>query len=201
MKLNTILLIVLVILIIIIFYQNTSNQENLDAIPLSNEAIQTIASIYNNQNLQVTNLKVTGNFNMIPRGSIIAFNGETTPEGWALCDGTNGTPDLRGRFILGSGSGNGLTQRNLNDKGGEENHKITIDEMPKHHHYTIDRKIGPYFDQYLGFANTAYSGGGGNTLGTDGGDDSKRFVTGDSGLDKSMGIMPPYYVLTYIMKL
>jgi len=86
MNLNKILLIVLVLLVIILIYQN---QENLDSTTqnLSNEAIQNIASIYNNQNLIVSNLKVTGNFNMIPRGSIIAFNDQKAPEGWALCDG------------------------------------------------------------------------------------------------------------------
>jgi microcystin-dependent protein len=35
----------------------------------------------------------------IRKGSIIAFNSDKAPEGWALCDGQNGTPDLRGRFI------------------------------------------------------------------------------------------------------
>ncbi len=33
----------------------------------------------------------------------------TAPQGWALCDGTNGTPDLRGRFVLGANSETGQT--------------------------------------------------------------------------------------------
>ena len=39
----------------------------------------------------------------IPRGVIVAWHGEvdSIPKGWALCDGKNGTPDLRGRFIKG----------------------------------------------------------------------------------------------------
>ena len=45
------------------------------------------------------NLTVEGKFNYLPTGSIIAFNGITAPKGWAVCDGTKGTPDLRGRFI------------------------------------------------------------------------------------------------------
>ena len=44
-------------------------------------------------------LTVEGKFNYLPTGSIIAFNGITAPKGWAVCDGTKGTPDLRGRFI------------------------------------------------------------------------------------------------------
>lgn len=36
----------------------------------------------------------------IPTGGIIIWSGSAVPDGWALCDGTNGTPDLRGRFVL-----------------------------------------------------------------------------------------------------
>jgi microcystin-dependent protein len=35
----------------------------------------------------------------VPKGTIVAFNGTVAPAGWALCNGENGTPDLRGRFI------------------------------------------------------------------------------------------------------
>lgn len=37
----------------------------------------------------------------VHRGLIIGFYGTAVPNGWGLCDGTNGTPDLRDRFILG----------------------------------------------------------------------------------------------------
>lgn len=41
-------------------------------------------------------------------GAIIIWSGAVVdiPNGWQLCDGTNGTPDLRNRFIVGQGSGN-----------------------------------------------------------------------------------------------
>jgi hypothetical protein len=39
-----------------------------------------------------------------PTGGIITFSGSTIPPGWALCDGGNGTPDLRDRFVMGSSS-------------------------------------------------------------------------------------------------
>ena len=43
--------------------------------------------------------------NAIPYGVIVAYYSSTNiPNGWALCDGSNSTPDLRGRFILGSNS-------------------------------------------------------------------------------------------------
>lgn len=38
--------------------------------------------------------------NILPVGTIIAYHGDNIPEGWAICDGTNGTPDLIGKFIV-----------------------------------------------------------------------------------------------------
>lgn len=40
----------------------------------------------------------------LPIGTIIAFHGEEIPEGWAICDGKNGTPNLIGKFITGGES-------------------------------------------------------------------------------------------------
>ena len=41
-------------------------------------------------------------FGMIPRGAIIMWSGSEIPPGWALCDGQNGTPDLRDKFVRGA---------------------------------------------------------------------------------------------------
>jgi hypothetical protein len=43
---------------------------------------------------------------IVPVGGIIMWSGSiaTIPTRWALCDGTNSTPDLRDRFIVGAGS-------------------------------------------------------------------------------------------------
>ena len=40
----------------------------------------------------------------IPAGTIVMYNGDTAPSGWALCDGGGGRPDLRDKFVIGSGS-------------------------------------------------------------------------------------------------
>ena len=47
----------------------------------------------------------------LPIGSIIAFHGTTIPNGWFICDGTNGTPDLQGKFIKGG---------TIEEEGGSE---------------------------------------------------------------------------------
>ena len=67
----------------------------------------------------------------VPYGTIVIWSGEVTavPNGWHLCDGTGGTPDLRDRFIVGAGNNyaKGAT-------GGEATHQLTEAEMPAHTH-------------------------------------------------------------------
>ena len=69
----------------------------------------------------------------IPVGGIIMWSGSTgtIPADWALCDGSNGTPDLRGKFVLGAGtvaahsSGNGTTTNGVftSSVDGAHNHQ------------------------------------------------------------------------------
>ncbi len=49
-----------------------------------------------------TQLSVT---DLLPSGLICMWSGAVVdiPEGWSLCDGTGGTPDLRSKFIAGAG--------------------------------------------------------------------------------------------------
>lgn len=51
--------------------------------------------------LTTRNLDVTGNFNLLPRGVVVAWNGTTVPPGWNLADGSNQTPDSLRNLDLG----------------------------------------------------------------------------------------------------
>jgi len=55
-----------------------------------------------------------------PIGMITPFTGAIVdiPSGWVLCDGTNGTPDLRDKFIVGAG-----TSYAVDAVGGSVNHQ------------------------------------------------------------------------------
>lgn len=55
----------------------------------------------------------------IPAGIITIWFGaiEDIPDGWALCDGNNGTPDLTDRFVPGAGGA-----LSPGDTGGSANH-------------------------------------------------------------------------------
>src|SRR5690625_1037502 len=67
----------------------------------------------------------------VPSGVITMWSGSLTsiPTGWALCDGQNGTPDLRDRFIGGAGG-----EYNIGDTGGEKEVVVATSQMPSHSH-------------------------------------------------------------------
>lgn len=81
------------------------------------------------------------------------------PAGWAICDGTNGTPDLRGKFVIGAGGtydlddtgGSETASGTTGDAGGHtptgtvEDHTLTEAELPSHKHYIAknEKASGP----------------------------------------------------------
>jgi hypothetical protein len=66
---------------------------------------------------EITAESVLGAF---PQGVILSWYARTdrVPPGWAICDGQNGTPDLRDRFLMGTGGPEGIGQR-----GGQAVHE------------------------------------------------------------------------------
>jgi microcystin-dependent protein len=69
----------------------------------------------------------------VPRGVIVAYNGDTSPTGWAICNGSNGTPDLRDRFIVGVSA-----TKARGTRAGVESVKLTSAQSgsPAHTHTT-----------------------------------------------------------------
>lgn len=109
------------------------------------------------------------------RGMIIQWSGAIAdiPAGFALCNGDNGTPDLRDKFIVGSGS-----TYSPDDTGGNVNHA---------HDGTTD-----------GHSHTLNSGAvvqGGATWHPNTDSKTDTFTT-----DNADG-RPPYYSLAFIMRL
>jgi microcystin-dependent protein len=78
---------------------------------------------------------------LVPAGTIVMWSGNSIPTGWAECDGSNGTPDLRGRFIVAAGqsqatpvAGDFNPNYSVNSTGGENRHVLTVAELAKHQH-------------------------------------------------------------------
>lgn len=146
-------------------------------------------------------------FNIVcPIGSIIAFNGnQSIPDNWAVCDGTNGTPDLSGRFIKGT-----TDRTEVGTTGGQTEIKITSTSLPRHSH---DFKFVPadWFVMSSGYnlptVNVSEDNSSGVTaLGT-GNLDTIGSISGvtdeagdDVGSNDPINIEPPFYTLIYIMR-
>ena len=137
--------------------------------------------------ISATNIGGTGAF---VTGMIIAWSGSTAsiPTGFVLCDGNNGTPDLRGRFVVGHHPSNG--DYDVDDTGGAEDVTLTIAQIPSHKHdTTVDNSdLFPATGQ----KTIGFGGAGGYPATT--------FTMSNTGGGQSHENRPPYYALCYIMK-
>ena len=68
----------------------------------------------------------------MPVGGIIMWSGTiaTIPTGWALCDGTNGTPNLTGRFVVHADADSSGTY-NVGASGGSADVTLTASQVPQ----------------------------------------------------------------------
>jgi hypothetical protein len=143
-------------------------------------------------NLNIDHSKL---INTLPRGSIIAWYSIEVPNGWALCNGLNGTPDLSGRFILGAGQGTDLSNRTIGLRGGEENVTLTTRNIPAHKHdYTYTTANAKTWGGGVIKSGNSMWGEGDNTV------EAETQQQHSHSID-SHNNMPPFHVLTYIMKL
>ena len=121
------------------------------------------------------------------------WSGASIPSGWYLCDGNNSTPDLRDRFIIGSGD-----TYSISNTGGSANavvvshsHGVTD---PGHAH-TI-----PYSDPG-GTVGISQESTNATQYGTNPTNSANTGISidsaGESGNNKNL---PPYYALAFIMK-
>lgn len=148
-----------------------------------------------------TNLGVASSEFAIPSGGIIMWSGSVgaVPAGWYLCDGLNGTPDLRNRFVVGAGGSYGVGA-----SGGSANaivvahtHTTTVTD-PGHAHALGIYNVG---------ANSSSAAEGNASLVNLNNEVSSKFATtgvtvgvNSSGSSGTGANLPPYYALAYIMK-
>ena len=133
------------------------------------------------------------------------------PSGWALCDGSNGTPDLTARFVVGySGSGD---YGSVGNKGGKNTYSLTTENMPAHNHSISMSSDGAHnhpwgvsdMDDHNHSGNGEYvsdsDSGIRNWRTSSGTNHSHSLSVSSTGNGSSVNNMPEYYVVAFIMKL
>ena len=142
----------------------------------------------------------------IPSGVITMWSGSvgSVPSGWNLCDGTNGTPNLVNRFVVGAGStySVGSTGGSTDSIVVSHTHTATSTVTDSGHTHSLTNGTSLWQQS----AGSSLGGGGssnpvnvavnsattGITVAT------TNTSTGTSGTNANL---PPYYALAYIMKL
>lgn len=145
---------------------------------------------------------------LTPVGGIIMYAGSigNIAPGWFLCDGTNGTPNLRGKFIVGYDATD-VDYNPVGKQGGEERVTLTEAQMPAHKHTGSTNSAGAHSHSYQrgkvvrGYRTAADDyplGGNANAVTGSAGAHSHTFTTNNRGSSQSHENRPPYYVLAYI---
>ena len=172
--------------------------------------------------LSFNRYSVSQNESSIPKGTILPWYGKSSdiPDGFALCDGTKGTPDLRNRFLVGAGS-----NYSLGDTGGEDRVTLTGTQIGNHYHYVAGAASSQVrFVQFFPFpvSSAIFPAGAKASVHTIHSHTSyssfdREFSFSSNSFSKNFGFIsslavgtaaqeahenrPPYYALHYIMKL
>lgn len=148
----------------------------------------------------VTPAKLSSDVATVPVGGIILWSGSVAgiPANWSLCDGTNGTPDLRNKFVVGAGS-----TYSVGGSGG------TADAVVVSHNHGITDSGHAHNVSSNAVRISINDVSSGVLWGGEGGSGNKGYAevsqtgvsvnyAGESGTNKNL---PPYYALAYIMRL
>lgn len=145
----------------------------------------------------------SGSSSSVPTGVITMWSGSigSIPAGWALCNGTNGTPDLRDRFVIASGGSYAVGSTGGSADAIVVTHTHTATSVvtdPGHFHVLTPPLVN--------ITGPNYGAPGGSSWGNDFFTDpavtgitvaTTNQSTGASGTNANL---PPYYALAYIMK-
>ncbi len=113
---------------------NVSNPLSTDTVAQADDHLRLIKTVLKNTFPNLSG-PVTSTANQLsyplPVGVICLWSGAITsiPTGWVLCNGSNGTPDLRDRFVVGAG-----TTYSVGNTGGAASVQLTTGQLPAHSH-------------------------------------------------------------------
>jgi hypothetical protein len=140
----------------------------------------------------------------IPTGMISLWYGSigSVPVGWYLCDGTNGTPDLRDRFVVGAGStySVGATGGSADAIVVTHTHTAnTVISDPGHFHQARF-SAGPGGGSQFPIASVSDTGTGQGPTTTITTGITAATTNVSAGVSGTNANLPPYYALAYVMK-
>lgn len=112
--------------------------------------------------------------------------------GWAICNGQNGTRDLRGKFLIQyQPSDTDIDE--CGNTGGAKTHTLTEGQMPKHSHDGFGESDGSWPFGITG-PNTKAGSDGGYSM------DNYYYKTSEKGNNEAHNNMPPFYTTIYIQR-
>ena len=139
---------------------------------------------------------------IIPSGVIVMWSGSVAsiPSGWYLCNGSNSTPDLRNRFIVGAGSTYSVAGTGGSADAITVSHTHTATVTDSGHAHGSSAGSG-----FISNGGSEVLAGGSDlnfarpttTASATTGISVSNSTTGSSGTNANL---PPYYALAYIMK-
>lgn len=164
----------------------------------------------------------------VPSGCILIWSGATgaIPSGFVICDGTNGTPDLRDKFVIGAGNAYSVGQTGGSADAIVVSHthtassatgyaSISVSTTSTQHSHGLPTYMGPWNS----VNNDATVGGGtvtgtlfaGQNTGDMSANQTHTHTASDAGHTHSISVtsagssgtnanLPPYYALAFVMK-
>jgi hypothetical protein len=134
-----------------------------------------------------------------PSGGIIIWSGSSAsiPTGWVLCNGSNSTPDLRDKFVVGAGStyAVGATGGSANAIVVSHTHTATVTD-PGHLHTYLENTSA----EFIGTGNLQQNVYNDQTRNTSTATTGITVANSTEGSSATNANLPPYYALCYIMK-
>jgi microcystin-dependent protein len=148
--------------------------------------------------------------NIFANDMVMIFVGSpaSIPTGWELCNGSNGTRDLRGKFVVGLDTSD-PDYNAVAKAGGAAKVPLTIDNLPSHSHTGQTDMAGEHSHSYQlyerGSRGEAKSdaywrvNGDPSTWETaEGGEHSHTVTMNNTGGDQPHENRPPYFVVAFI---
>ncbi len=167
-------------------------------------------------------------------GEVVMFGGNFAPRSWAFCNGqllaissntalfsilgttyggdgrtTFALPDLRGRTPIHPGHGPGLSTYRLGERGGVEDHTLTVAQMPTHNHFAASDTTGNVGDNnnedepdgnFLGNGQIYSAAAAAGSL-LNGGAVTTASTMSNTGSGQSFDTMKPFGTANYIIAL